>query len=290
MVLLVLISCKLRKACGRRRMRSECRRSVSLFAKRPWAALGNIQAPRYSTTSPIISSATDFKPPKRQQKGRSHRSQFLQWFALERGFWQDELNHKRFLDAFASETRITKVIFWVPNNSSNHVQSYQIGIRSREDPLNSMAVFNCSCTIIPLVRHSKQIIPIILGICPNSTALACSLRGTGGRKRTCCAPSIRQKLRWALPRWVHKNLWSSINSRLQIEDWYSISLAQLKELGFPTKFSRVQLVELLQEKYPEHNWEKVYLFRGRLAQQKRLERAVSSLFTVSPPFRKQLLP
>ena len=46
------------------------------------------------------------------------------------------------------------------------------------------------------------------------------------------------------------------------------------------KVGRIRLAELLGEKYPEFNWEKVYLLRGRFAQQKRLERAVRLLFPV----------
>jgi len=54
---------------------------------------------------------------------------------LERGFWQDELNHKRFLDAFGSETGITKVIFEFPNNSANSAKLsdwYSVSRRSVE--------------------------------------------------------------------------------------------------------------------------------------------------------------
>ena len=68
---------------------------------------------------------------------------------------------------------------------------------------------------------------------------------------------------------------------VQIEDWYSVNITDLKELGFPSKLSKTQLVELLSEKYPEHQWEKAYLLRGRFAQQKRLERAVLQLFKVA---------
>jgi len=40
------------------------------------------------------------------------------------------------------------------------------------------------------------------------------------------------------------------------------------------------LAEYLAEKYPSYPWEKVYLLKGRYAQQKRLEKAVASLFPV----------
>lgn len=68
---------------------------------------------------------------------------------------------------------------------------------------------------------------------------------------------------------------------LKPEDWYSVTLSQLKELAvFPSEFTKSHLVKLLSEKYPEHKWDKIYLLRGKYAQQKRLERAVASLFPV----------
>jgi len=63
------------------------------------------------------------------------------------------------------------------------------------------------------------------------------------------------------------------------EDWYSVGSTDLYELGFP-RTSRAVLAELLGELYPDHSWEKVYLLRGRQAQQKRLENALTSLFPV----------
>ena len=64
------------------------------------------------------------------------------------------------------------------------------------------------------------------------------------------------------------------------EDWYSIALTDLREMGFPHRIKRAELAELLAEKYPHVDWRPVLLLRGRLAQQKRLERVVSSLFEV----------
>ena len=55
--------------------------------------------------------------------------------------------------------------------------------------------------------------------------------------------------------------------------------------AFPKDITRLRLAELLQEKYPHHPWEKVYLLRGRLAQQKRLENAVAALFPVQLPLQ-----
>jgi len=59
-----------------------------------------------------------------------------------------------------------------------------------------------------------------------------------------------------------------------------VSLTELKELGFPSNFSKAQLVGLLHERYPEQQWDEVLFFRGRLAGQKKLERAVVALFPV----------
>ena len=57
-------------------------------------------------------------------------------------------------------------------------------------------------------------------------------------------------------------------------------MADLAALGIPRDISRTKLVELLGKRYPEYTWEKVYLLRGRYAQQIRLEKAVASLFPV----------
>lgn len=59
-----------------------------------------------------------------------------------------------------------------------------------------------------------------------------------------------------------------------------MALTDLREIGFPTRFTRTKLVAALTQKYPHFSWEKVYLLRGKYAQQKRLERAVTSLFPV----------
>lgn len=69
-------------------------------------------------------------------------------------------------------------------------------------------------------------------------------------------------------------------SYIQPEDWYSVTLTDLKDARFPASVTRIKLCELLQQKYPDFKWELVYLLRGRYAQQKRLERAVASLFPV----------
>jgi len=40
-------------------------------------------------------------------------------------------------------------------------------------------------------------------------------------------------------------------------------------------------VELLRERYPHEKWERLFMVRGRLAQQRRLEKMAASLFPVS---------
>jgi hypothetical protein len=48
--------------------------------------------------------------------------------------------------------------------------------------------------------------------------------------------------------------------------------------------NKTMLAQLLEERYPGYNWERMYLLNGRYAQQKRLERAVISLFAVTAFF------
>jgi len=57
-----------------------------------------------------------------------------------------------------------------------------------------------------------------------------------------------------------------------------VTLAQMKEHGFPTKVNKLHLMKLLSEKYPDYKWEELFMFRGRQAQQKRMERAVTYFF------------
>jgi len=58
-------------------------------------------------------------------------------------------------------------------------------------------------------------------------------------------------------------------------------LTDLKEVGFPAGASKSLLAQLLDEKYPGHNWKMNMQLGGRHAQQNRLERAVAALFPVS---------
>ena len=70
------------------------------------------------------------------------------------------------------------------------------------------------------------------------------------------------------------------HTHTQPEDWYSVTLEDLKQLGFSRTISKPQLAEFLSEKYPNYKFEKVYLLKGRYAQQKRLENAVVALLPV----------
>jgi len=75
----------------------------------------------------------------------------------------------------------------------------------------------------------------------------------------------------------------------QPSDWYSITLADLKNIGAPATISKVTLAETLQEKYPDFKWEKLLLFKGRYGQQRRLEHLVADIFPVItyPPTHTQ---
>ena len=68
-----------------------------------------------------------------------------------------------------------------------------------------------------------------------------------------------------------------------------MTLADLQELGFPTRVGKLQLAGLLKQKYPEHAWEKLYVKRPRFAYQNRLERVVRDLFPVHTQLLSQAL-
>ena len=116
--------------------------------------------------------------------------------------------------------------------------------------------------------------------------------GNQSKPRRCASP------RRATP-WSDKGNYSSIASRTpppplfsffllanknnfisKPEDWYSVTLADLHEVGFPSGVTKPKLAELLEEIYPGYKWEQVYLLKGRYAQQKHMERTVASLFPV----------
>ena len=67
---------------------------------------------------------------------------------------------------------------------------------------------------------------------------------------------------------------------VQPSDWYSITLADLKNIGAPSTLRKVELAEALQERYPDFKWEKVFLLRGRFGQQRRLQHLLTELFPV----------
>lgn len=59
-----------------------------------------------------------------------------------------------------------------------------------------------------------------------------------------------------------------------------MALTDLKAVGFPAA-KREKVQKLLESKYPDFGWDKTELFRGRFAQQRKLERGVETLFPVS---------
>jgi len=67
---------------------------------------------------------------------------------------------------------------------------------------------------------------------------------------------------------------------IQVEDWQSVTLSDLRELGFPHHIDRPRLAELLQERYPRQSFEKSFRLKGRYSKQKRLERILR--FTMFP--------
>jgi len=73
----------------------------------------------------------------------------------------------------------------------------------------------------------------------------------------------------------------------QPEDWYTMKLTDLKDKGLTVPLNKLQLAQLLEEKYPTFKWDKVLLLQGRFAEQYRLTKAIASLFPVrnlySPP-------
>ena len=65
---------------------------------------------------------------------------------------------------------------------------------------------------------------------------------------------------------------------IQPEDWNSVTLADLTEIGFSRNLQKPELAKILSERYPGYDWERVFLMKGRYGQQKKLERAVRLLF------------
>lgn len=72
---------------------------------------------------------------------------------------------------------------------------------------------------------------------------------------------------------------------MQPEDWYSIRLADLRDIGWTAAMSTMKLAQLLSERYPEYSWDKIYLMRGKQALPLKLRKAVSIIFKVRPRFK-----
>lgn len=90
-------------------------------------------------------------------------------------------------------------------------------------------------------------------------------------------------LRGKAPQWTVTNLRDALSYKAR--DWYSVSLADLQQIGWPSRITKAQLANMLSRKYPNEDWDKVFLLRGKYAQQRRLERAVKSLFPVCSQWR-----
>jgi len=59
-------------------------------------------------------------------------------------------------------------------------------------------------------------------------------------------------------------------------------MADLQAIGLPRQLTKPKLALLLRDRYPSHEWDRLYLLKGKYGQQKRLEQAVTSLFPVQP--------
>jgi len=68
----------------------------------------------------------------------------------------------------------------------------------------------------------------------------------------------------------------------QPDDWLTVNMTEAREMGLHPRLARnkAELVELLQHKYPMHQFAKMFIMKGKFGQQRRLEQAVSSLFPV----------
>jgi len=146
----------------------------------------------------------------------------------------------------------------------------------------------CSHIILRSLMLSKCFIHPFPGT-PRSLWMPTEAREDIGRIRTTWSPLwIGLNRLWASNRYflapsfhISRSLVPLPLSFFKPKDWYSVTLTELKEAGpLPTQLTRLQLAELLEERYPNYKFNKVFLLRGRFAQQKRLERAILSLFKV----------
>jgi len=89
------------------------------------------------------------------------------------------------------------------------------------------------------------------------------------------------------PRKISCNFWSFIH---QPEDWFTVALTEAYEMGLSKRLIKNsrQLTELLQEKYPSLQWDKMGILKGKFGQQRRLERAIAALFPVLVPHLQEL--
>ena len=142
-----------------------------------------------------------------------------------------------------------------------------------------LRLIGCWDVTNPSTLHCRQLIHSSNGNNRSFVLLSDFLWGIGRIKTTCWGLWMMLNESWILDRYF---CWiiSKLTNIFKVEDWYSITLTDLKEAGFPATVGKSKLVQLLSDKYPEHNWDKIYLLRGKYAQQKRLEKAVRSLFPV----------
>jgi hypothetical protein len=92
-----------------------------------------------------------------------------------------------------------------------------------------------------------------------------------------CSPSL---FLFVVISFLHSLTFHSFLSHFQPKDWFSMTLEDLAiNAGIHFK-SKAELGKLLEHLYPHIDWSTIYLYHGRLAQQRHLERVVRSLFQV----------
>lgn len=119
------------------------------------------------------------------------------------------------------------------------------------------------------------------------------LEGTGSRRRTYYNSSMLLRNNWTYRRYCSVSPLFLPHSSLdlllaKLEDWYSVRMVDLARYGLNARvLPRSRLIDLLREKYPNHDWDDMLVLRGKYAQQKRLERALSMLFKVTDSMSQQ---
>ena len=98
-------------------------------------------------------------------------------------------------------------------------------------------------------------------------------------------PFLLLNRNWTYPKYFlisnSSVIFNLIVGGFQPDDWYTVTLADAHEVGLPKTTTKMQLVELLQERYPTQDWSRMYTTRGRFGNQRLLYNAVASLFPVS---------